>query len=145
MCVCVSECACNHEYIGVSIYTYVVNRFGHLYNLIPECICIAIGTHISVNTPFFPPTHVLHSFRKIFWHSSAHILGSALQEVCPSVMLADGPALKEGCATREKRNEICVMCTTIYVSVCVSAGRSCVRYTPISAYAQLYIYANLRL
>jgi len=34
--------------------------------------------------------------RQVFWHSSAHVLGLALEEVFPGAMLDDGPPLADG-------------------------------------------------
>ena len=34
--------------------------------------------------------------KKTFWHSSAHILGSVIEEVYPNSLLTMGPAIKEG-------------------------------------------------
>eukprot|EP00048_Salpingoeca_helianthica_P014053 m.214108 g.214108 ORF g.214108 m.214108 type:complete len:701 (-) comp15583_c0_seq4:40-2142(-) len=34
--------------------------------------------------------------RKIHWHSTAHVLGAAIESILPDTLLADGPALEEG-------------------------------------------------
>nr|MBJ7894280.1 threonine--tRNA ligase [Serratia sp. PAMC26656] len=60
------------------------------------------GTTVETHTPLTTDgTLVLYTWndkdgKKAFWHSSAHVLAQALEELYPGVKLSIGPAIENG-------------------------------------------------